>query len=421
MVYPEGDRRVVKIRRNRRNYQKGRRRKKAVWFLVIGILFAAGLAAAYYVNLPHIVMSAWEAQRASADSAKNGQVQSRQGADARAAAAASSDAGQEDGADAAEEGSAEAEPEEAAPVTILFTGDVWLDPAVQKNYDAQGIDGVLDEGLLSAMKDADICVINNEFAFSDRGVQASKQYTYRVDPKYVTILNAMGVDIAGLANNHALDFGTEALSDTFVTIDGAGIRYIGAGDSYAQASAPAVVEAGGQTFAFLAATHVIPEVSWNVQNRQPGMFSFYDETGLLDAIAAAKEQYDHVFVLAHWGQMRTTELTDYQINDGRKFIDAGADAVIGAHPHVLQGIESYGGGYVFYSLGDFISTNRIEQTVAVTFTYDADGRAVKIIPAFCSNYRTMTADAARADGVFDLLRSISQTIAIDADGVLSAR
>lgn len=413
MVYPEGNRRIVKIRKNRWNYQEGRRKKKAVWFLVFGILFAAGLAAAYYVNLPHIIISAWEERTAAASPADSGPVQT-DGADAAASGegAAASLQAQE----AAAEQNAAAEATESAPVTILFTGDVWLDPAVQKNYDAQGISGVIDDGLLAAMKDADICVINNEFAFSDRGQQADKQYTYRVDPKYVTVLNDMGVDVAGLANNHALDFGTAALSDTFAAIEGAGIEYIGAGDSYERAAAPAVVEAGGATFAFLAATHVIPEVSWNVQNRRPGMFSFYDESGLLEAIAAAKAQYDHVFVLAHWGQMRTTELTDYQVNDGRKFIDAGADAVIGAHPHVLQGIEGYNGGYVFYSLGDFISTNRIEQTAAVTFTFDADGTDVRLLPAFCSNYRTMAADRARADGVFDLLRSVSQTIAIDADG-----
>ncbi len=402
MVYPEDGRRIVRIRKNRHNHRDSQRRKKAVVFTLVGIIFAAGIAAGYYFEVPTKVMQAVNVIQEAGDQTATVQKEVTK-------------------EPVAEEPPAPVEEvaEPLAETTVVFTGDVWLDPAVQKNYDASGMDGVLDEGLLTTLKDADICTVNNEFAFSTQGQQADKQYTYRVDPKYVTILNDMGVDVAGLANNHALDFGTTALSDTFSTLDGAQIKRIGAGDSLEEAATPAVVEVNGQTYAFIAATHVIPEVSWNVINRQPGMLSFYDEKDLLEAVSAAKEQYDHVFVLAHWGSMRTTELTNYQVNDGHLIIDAGADAVIGAHPHVLQGIECYNGKYIFYSLGDFISTNTIAQTMAVSFTIGDEGVKVRLIPASCTNYRTASANEAKTAEIYDMLRGISDTVAIADDGTLS--
>ncbi len=405
MIYPEDGRRIIRIRNNHQERRNSGRRKKAALFTFCGIVLAGCIAAGYYFEVPSKVMQAFKSMESV-----DGQTATIDNV--------TEETPEQAAVEKKEEIIKEVE-EVPAETTIVFTGDIWLDPAVQKNYDASGVGGVVDDGLLASMTGADICTVNNEFAFSLQGQQADKQYTYRVDPKYVTILNDMGIDVAGLANNHALDFGTVALSDTFATLDGAAIKRIGAGNSLEEAKAPAVVEVNGQTYAFIAATHVIPEVSWNVINRQPGMLSFYDETELLDAIAAAKAEYDHVYVLAHWGKMRTTELTDYQVNDGHKFIDAGADAVIGAHPHVLQGIEYYNGGYVFYSLGDFISTNTIAQTMAVAFTVDGENTTVRLLPATCSNYRTVSADEGKTAEIYQMLKGISKTVSIADDGTLS--
>ena len=120
-------------------------------------------------------------------------------------------------------------PEEPAsePVTLVFTGDVLLSDYVLNNYNSKGIAGVVSPDVLTELTQADLTVINNEFPFSTRGTKApDKQFTFRVDPSYVSVLTDMGVDIAGLANNHVLDYGSDALLDTFETLDNAGIDYI---------------------------------------------------------------------------------------------------------------------------------------------------------------------------------------------------
>ena len=116
--------------------------------------------------------------------------------------------------------------------TIVFAGDVMLASGMEQFYDTEGVDGLLSEELLEEMRNADICMVNNEFQFSTRGTpMEDKQFTFRTNPEHVQILLDMGVDIVSLANNHTIDFGIDALQDTFATLDEAGILYAGAGNS----------------------------------------------------------------------------------------------------------------------------------------------------------------------------------------------
>ena len=315
--------------------------------------------------------------------------------------------------------------QEEAPVdlttNIVFTGDVELSEYVQANYDSQGIAGVASADIQALLNDATFTMINNEFCYSERGQQApDKQYTFRVNPTYVTILNDLGVDIAGLANNHVLDYGHDALTDTFTTLTDAGIEYTGAGNSLEEASKLIIkTDDKGRTYGFLAASHVIPVGSWNVLNSQPGEFCFYDETDLLNAITAADSQVDYLFVMVHWGVEHTTELEDYQINDGHKMIDAGADAVIGMHSHCLQPVEFYNGKPIFYSLGNFIFNQTIKSGGggAVQFSIDEnDAISYRIIPISASNAVTEI-DAAG----YSYVESISSNVAVDDSGYISEK
>jgi poly-gamma-glutamate synthesis protein (capsule biosynthesis protein) len=312
--------------------------------------------------------------------------------------------------------------EEAAQedVTLLFTGDVLLSDYVCANYDREGISGVLDETLLDAMTSADVTTINNEFPFSTRGTQAAdKQFTFRVNPSYVSALTDMGVDIAGLANNHVLDYGADALNDTFETLDAAGIDYMGAGTDLSRASALITRQISGQTIGFLAASRVIPVVSWDIKNASPGVFTTYDPALLLEAIAQAKETCDYVVVLVHWGIERNEYPEDYETELAHQYIDAGADLIIGSHPHVLQGISYYKGKPIFYSLGNFIFNQSIPKTMAVSVTLsDSDTPLLQLIPAAASDARTASLTGAAATAVFDYVESISDGISIDENGMV---
>jgi len=315
--------------------------------------------------------------------------------------------------------------EEDLSTSIVFTGDVELSEYVQANYDSSGISAVTSESIQRLMQDADICMINNEFCFSERGEQASdKQYTFRVNPSYVSILCDLGVDIAGLANNHVLDYGHDALSDTFTTLTDAGIEYTGAGNSLEEAKKLIIkTDAAGRTYGFLAASHVIPVASWNVTDSQPGEFCFYDETELLNAITEASTQVDYLFVMVHWGVEHTTELEDYQVNDGHKMIDAGADAVIGMHSHCLQPVEYYNGKPIFYSLGNFIFNQSINSGGggAVEFSIDENNQVnYRIIPIVASD--ACTSEAIESDSnAYTYVESISDNVAVDANGYLSQK
>jgi poly-gamma-glutamate synthesis protein (capsule biosynthesis protein) len=204
-------------------------------------------------------------------------------------------------------------------------------------------------------------------------------------------------------------------------LDGAGIDYTGAGTSVEDASKLLTYEINGKTYGILAASRVIPVGSWNVENSQPGVFCTYDPILLVEKIKAAKETCDYVFVCVHWGVEHTDELTDYQQSMAHQFVDAGADAVIGAHPHVLQGIEYYEGKPIFYSLGNFIFNQNIDSTVAVRFTISGDSMQTQLIPATASGAKTSLANDSKKESIYTYLESISSTVQIDENGKLDEK
>ncbi len=320
----------------------------------------------------------------------------------------------------------ETEPMETEPInqsiSLVFGGDVNFAYTFLPNYEASGITGAISQELIDLMSDADICMVNNEFCFSTRGSKQDKQYTFRVDPKYATALNEMGVDIVTLANNHALDFGKEALSDTFTTMDDVGIKYCGAGETKDRAKELQVFEQNGKTIGFLAASRVIPEGSWNIDSSQPGMFCTYDDSQLNAEIKKAKEVCDYVVVYVHWGVEREAMPEDYQRNMGKHYIDAGADLVIGSHSHCLQGIEFYNGKPIFYSLGNYIFNKDIGKTMAVEVVIEEDENGgdmvstLRIHPAAASGGKTYLLTGQEALDVIRYEESISFGVAIDDEG-----
>lgn len=312
------------------------------------------------------------------------------------------------------------EVETQSEVTMVFSGDILLSSYVLNNYKNSGINGVISQDLLGEMQSADLTMVNEEFPFSNRGTQAQdKQYTFRIDPSYVKIFQEMGIDVVTLANNHALDYGTEALSDTFQTLDGAGIPYVGAGDSKERAAQPYIAEMGGKTFGFLAASRVIPEVSWNIDNQQPGMLCTYDSAQLCEAIRKAKENCDYVVVYVHWGIERENMPQDYQRQLGQAYIDAGADLIIGAHPHVLQGIEYYNGKPIVYSLGNYIFNQSIEKTMLLKVTVSTENETIlQLIPASASGAKTSKLEGEEARSICQFVEDISFDVTVGEEGIV---
>ena len=228
-------------------------------------------------------------------------------------------------AQAGAEAQTEAEPTGLyQPVTLLFAGDVYFSNYVQNAYNRAGdISGVLDDGIRQEIADADIFMVNQEFPFTDRGEKvADKQFNFRVSPKWVSALKEMDVDLVTLANNHILDYGQQGLLDSCDTLNEAGIAYVGGGRDLDEAKKLVTIE----------------------------------------EIKKAREQCDYLVIYVHWGIERNTEPESYQRSMGQAYIDAGADLVVGSHPHVLQPVEAYKDKTIAYSLGNFVFGSSIPST-----------------------------------------------------------
>jgi poly-gamma-glutamate synthesis protein (capsule biosynthesis protein) len=180
-----------------------------------------------------------------------------------------------------------------------------------------------------------------------------------------------------------MDYGTEGLLDTLDHLDKTGIRHVGAGHDASEAFEPVIIEKKGLKIAFLGFSHVVPDVSWKAGKQHPGVADMYDYKVPVLAIQKARAQADLVVVITHWGVERTDTPLAFQTELAHRFIDAGADLIIGGHPHVLQGFEAYKGKWIAYSLGNFIfTTNSVKKTLETI-----------VLNASCSKDRHCTLNA----------------------------
>lgn len=177
---------------------------------------------------------------------------------------------------------------------------------------------------------------------------------FRSNPGTEKALKQAGFSILSLANNHTPNFGDEGLNDTFVYLDDAGIKYAGAGANQEEANSPVYIFSKGIKFAFLAYNDddVVPK-SYEASKISAGT-AFMNPQKMAKAISEAKQEADFVIVSMHSGTEYASYPNDSQINFARAAIDAGADLIIGHHPHVVQTMEEYKGKYIFYSLGNFV-------------------------------------------------------------------
>lgn len=305
--------------------------------------------------------------------------------------------------------------------TLLFAGDVLISSRIENYYNAEGIERIVSGELLQEMLDADVLMLNNEFPFSNRGTpMEDKQFTFSCDPKYVSILQEIGVDIVSLANNHTLDYGREALSDTFVTLDEAGILYAGAGETRERAEEVQIVEVNGKKFGFIAASRVIPVTSWDVRNQTPGMFTAYDDTRLTEVVTEAEKECDFITVFLHWGIEYDAYPQEYQRTIAKNCFTAGADLVIGAHTHCLQGIEYIDGKPVYYSLGNYIFGDSVDKSAAIKVTIAADDTITyKVLPVCTIAGTTQLMEGDSKEILFQYMQDISVNAAIDTNGIIS--
>lgn len=281
-----------------------------------------------------------------------------------------------------------------AVIRLGFAGDICLDDtsAVMRHMRQKGsLSKVISPKLIRKMNAYDAMIINNEFSISKRGTpMAGKAYTFRSKPANVKYLKKLGVDVAGLANNHIFDYGKAAFYDTLKYLKKAGIATVGAGKNSAQAKEPAYLTVKGKKIAIVAATRaekyvLTPQAGKN----SPGVFRTYNDRQYVKAIKKAKKKADYVIVYVHWGTEYSTKLEQAQVQQAKDYINAGADAVVGAHTHCMQGIGYYKGVPIFYSLGNFWFNERTLYTTVLEINISDSGKlTAKLQPCLQSGKET---------------------------------
>lgn len=320
----------------------------------------------------------------------------------------------------------EAEDEEC--VTIMFAGDILFDP----NYGVMAAllqnDGSINSGiaqdLIEEMKQADIMMLNNEFPYSERGVPTpEKQFTFRAKPSYVSYLQDLGVDIVSLANNHCYDYGEEAFLDTLQTLQSADIPYAGAGMNKEEASKPIYFIVNNIKIAFIAATQIErldnPDTKGATETT-PGVFRCWNGDELLQTVREAKTESDFVIVFIHWGTENQEETDWAQDKQAPELAAAGADLIIGAHPHILQKIDVVNNVPVAYSLGNFWFNSKTIDTGMIKVTLSEEGlQSFQFIPCLQSGCRTTLLSGPEKERVLGEMRRMSGRVQIDADGFVT--
>lgn len=184
-----------------------------------------------------------------------------------------------------------------------------------------------------------------------------RSLTFRADPAKLALMIAAGFDVVSIANNHMNNMGYGAPAATRKNVEAAGLRAVGAGANEAEAYRPVLMTVNGRRCAFLAFT---VHINGGLTTTKQGAIAYVDEKELVKKavpqVIAARRYLgaEYVFVSIHWGQEGSEHPDGNQKKEARAIIDAGADVVLGHHPHVLQDVERYRGGLIIYSMGNFL-------------------------------------------------------------------
>ena len=237
----------------------------------------------------------------------------------------------------------------AEPVSLLFAGDIV--PVGQPGkLIADGHDPFQD---VAKALNADIRVANLECVVASTGNAEDKIFTFRADPHTLPLLKRH-FDAVSIANNHSGDFGRPAFAEMLGLLDHAGIAHFGGGHNLAEAHTPLIVERKGLRIALLGYNEFMPR-SFEADADAPGTAWSEDEQVAAD-IRRARSEYraDLVIPIMHWGWENERVANARQKQLAHLMVDAGADAVIGGHPHVTQDVEYFHGKPIVYSVGNFL-------------------------------------------------------------------
>ncbi|HOW13036.1 MAG TPA: CapA family protein [Candidatus Pacearchaeota archaeon] len=274
-------------------------------------------------------------------------------------------------------------------VSLIAVGDISYSRGVERIVKKQNDINYPFLKIGDYLKNADLVFGNLETPITEGREINDFEMIFRSNPLTKKALKLNNFSILSLANNHTPNFGEKGLKDTFFYLEKEGIKYVGAGENEKTAYQPVYIEKKGIKFAFLAYndSDVVP-LSYKATENFAGT-AFMETEKMIEAVKKAKQKSDFVIVSMHSGNEYVNKPNSSQVNFAHSAIDAGADLVIGHHPHVVQILEKYKDKYIFYSLGNFIFDQQASETrkglmIKVYFTKDEITK-ISLLPIIMKN------------------------------------
>ncbi len=294
----------------------------------------------------------------------------------------------------------------SSAIIMRFGGDVLLGARYEEGV---GDDVHRAFAAFDLFRNDDITLVNLENPVTTRGKPRVKPFTFRMHPRFLPVLPKAGIDIVTLANNHIYDFGREGLFDTIEYLDSIGVKRIGAGRNDVEARTPVVVTTKGKAIAFLGyyGPGESPAATRTREGVAPRNLPIIRE----DIAGLKRRNVDYIVVTFHWGTEKATVPDKSQQIMARAVIDAGADAVIGHHPHVLQGIEVYKHGVIAYSLGNLVfggNSRHTYDTAVFEIMLTGEQRHYRVIPVGVRKWAATELQGEEGDHVVRTVRNLSR-------------
>jgi poly-gamma-glutamate synthesis protein (capsule biosynthesis protein) len=301
---------------------------------------------------------------------------------------------------------------EKKAAVVIAGGDVLFDRGVKEQMEKGGGPGELLSGISPLLHEADVALANLECPLTERTAPILKRFSFRCDPAMAHALKDAGFTALSIANNHTSDYGRAGLRDTARFLERDGLIAVGGGEDQDRAVAPRYVRAGGTTIALLGFVDMpieglmpMPELPG------PAMANLERVTA---AIKEARAHADLVAVMVHWGVEYRHTPTQRQRALAAAMAQAGADLIVGQHPHVIQTIEIIGDTTVFYSVGNLVFDQRrpeCTEALLVMMRTGADGGpTVEAVPIRILSCRPRPAEGDDARGIMERVAGWSPSL-----------
>ncbi|MCD8502722.1 MAG: CapA family protein [Bacillaceae bacterium] len=307
---------------------------------------------------------------------------------------------------------------EPLEITIAFAGDVMMEASIDRAMQKHGFDYPFSQ-VREDIEKADYAIVNLETAVTNQTKSYDKQFNFKTGPESLVALKEAGFDMVSLANNHTMDYREEGLVDTINYLNEVGLAHVGAGRNKDEAFASHTIELKGKKISFLGFSRVLPSLNWYATDTKPGIASGYQLDQMIRTIEKEKKEVDYLFVYIHWGIERNQYPEHYQFEYARAMIDAGADGIIGAHPHVFQGLDYYNGKPIAYSLGNFLFPDHVRGLTAesglLTLQIKEDEITMQLTPYHIANDQVSTLSEEAQEERLQQLEKLSFNVKREGD------